>query len=278
MKHAYLILAHNKLDVLKRLLLAIDDLRNDIYIHIDKKASFSIDDLYVCKSKLYIIPDRLDVRWGDFSLVLAELNLMNEAVNNGSYSYMHILSGVDFPIKSQDYIHQFCDTHQGTEFIGFSKNVTEKELLWRSQHYFLFSKDFQSRNLYKRCIRALFIKIQDFCCFYRNNIEIKKGPQWCSFTSDFCRYILSQKEYIYKIFSHTYCPDELFIQTLCWNSEFRNKIYSYDNEFIGCMRYIPWYNGELRSFSENDFFNMKESQCWFARKFTSKDIDFWESL
>ena len=37
-KHAYLIIAHDKFEQLKRLLLLLDDERNDIYLHIDSKA------------------------------------------------------------------------------------------------------------------------------------------------------------------------------------------------------------------------------------------------
>ena len=37
-RHAYLIMAHNHFDFLKELLGCLDDNRNDIYLHIDKKA------------------------------------------------------------------------------------------------------------------------------------------------------------------------------------------------------------------------------------------------
>ncbi len=37
MKHAYLILAHGSYALLQRLVSAIDDERNDIFIHIDRK-------------------------------------------------------------------------------------------------------------------------------------------------------------------------------------------------------------------------------------------------
>ncbi len=36
-KHAYLIMAHDNFEQLKILLDLIDDYRNDIYLHIDKK-------------------------------------------------------------------------------------------------------------------------------------------------------------------------------------------------------------------------------------------------
>ena len=44
-KHAYLILAHTHLRQLRTLLSLLDDPRNDIYIHIDRKAPCSAIDL-----------------------------------------------------------------------------------------------------------------------------------------------------------------------------------------------------------------------------------------
>lgn len=36
-KHAYLVMCHNNFNHLCKLLTELDDIRNDIYIHIDKK-------------------------------------------------------------------------------------------------------------------------------------------------------------------------------------------------------------------------------------------------
>lgn len=109
MKHAYLILAHSEKGILKELIQALDDARNDIYIHLDVKAKFDISDLSTNYSGLYILPNQLDARWGDFSLVEVELRLMAEATERAEYSYYHLLSGVDFPIASQNVIHDFFD-------------------------------------------------------------------------------------------------------------------------------------------------------------------------
>lgn len=66
-KHAYLIMAHNNFSLLSLLLQLIDDVRNDIYIHIDKK----VKDFDVKKyenmcthSKVYFTSERIDVKWG----------------------------------------------------------------------------------------------------------------------------------------------------------------------------------------------------------------------
>ena len=38
MKHAYCIMAHGNWDTLQKLVSAVDDSRNDIYLHIDSKS------------------------------------------------------------------------------------------------------------------------------------------------------------------------------------------------------------------------------------------------
>ena len=273
MKHAYLILAHSSKILLRELIKALDDVRNDIYVHLDKKADFDILDFTTQYSTLYILPIRLDARWGDYSLVEVELRLMAEASSKFSYSYYHLLSGVDFPIASQNEIHNFFNKHKGKEFIGFANHTPEAELKWRSQHYFLFSRNFNTKNLCVRLIRRVFADIQTMLGFKRYPNEIKKGCQWCSITNEFVIYLLSNKDYIYKNFNHTYCPDELVIQTLCWNSPFKYKVYNLEDEFKGCLRYINWDDGEIHLMDSVDPEKMVQSEYLFARKFSEKGLD-----
>lgn len=56
-KHAYLIIAHNNFYILKKLIALIDDERNDIYIHIDKKTkNFKKNDfMNICKKSKFIL-------------------------------------------------------------------------------------------------------------------------------------------------------------------------------------------------------------------------------
>lgn len=278
MKHAYLIIAHNEPEILQLLLSSLDDERNDIYVHIDRKASFSASILQTSKSHLYVLPIHIDARWGDFSLVKIELTLFKEAYTNGPYAYYHLLSGVDLPIKSQDYIHTYCDEHQGREFIGIANHATQREINWRSQHWFFFSRDFQSNNMIKKFIRAIFARLQSLVRYRRTRLEVKKGCQWCSITHDFVGYLLQNIDLIRRTFSHTYCPDEMFIQTLCWNSEFRKQIYNATDEFEGCKRYIKWVNGILQPLEMKEVSYMVQSSKWFARKFSTQRMVVVENL
>lgn len=182
------------------------------------------------------------------------------------------------PIKTQNYIHDACNNYNGCEFIGFSQDVTNHELYWRTQHYFLFSKDYKSNNWMKKLIRKIFINIQDLCGYSRSTLEFKKGSQWCSITHNFVQYLIANKELIYKTFHHTYCPDELFIQTLCWNSRYRERVFCVDDEFKGCNRFIRWESGELKALSNEDLFAMKNSDLWFACKFSMTNLKLVENV
>lgn len=65
-RHAYLIICHNNFKILRMLLSAIDDVRNDIYIHVDKKTqNVPLEDIRnaVCHSPLTFI-ERAFVNWG----------------------------------------------------------------------------------------------------------------------------------------------------------------------------------------------------------------------
>ena len=274
-RHAFLIIAHEKPMVLKRLVQALDHPLNDIFIHIDKKCDIEKFNVTTQDSKVIYLDNRIDGRWGDYSLVEIEIQLTEKALECGTYDYLHLISGVDYPIKSMQEIHSFCTQNKGKEFIGFAQNATDKEIKWRSQHYFLFSKEFKDANLIKRIARGLLARIQTIVRYRRYRGKVMKGAQWWSISSDFAKYILQNKTEIKKHFKNTYCPDELFVQTLCWNSQFRNNIYNTDNEFKGCKRYIPWRNGTLSLFSKEDFSEMKKSDRWFGRKFSEKDIDKW---
>lgn len=86
-KHAYLIMAHHKIDMLEILINLIDDSRNDIYIHIDKKmCDVNLMRLasFVQKSEINFLK-RHNVCWGGYSLIKAELKLYKKA--SESYCY-----------------------------------------------------------------------------------------------------------------------------------------------------------------------------------------------
>lgn len=64
MKHAYCIIAHSEPEILNILIKMIDDVRNDIYLLIDKKTDICIySNIKTNYSALIYVP-RVDIRWG----------------------------------------------------------------------------------------------------------------------------------------------------------------------------------------------------------------------
>lgn len=283
-KHAYLIIVHNEFEILKLQVAALDDARNDIYIHFDAKCC-ELPLLECTEANLYILPERIDVRWGDYSQIRAELLLFENAhemqkSKGVSYQYYHLMSGTDIPLKSQDYIHDFFYEHNGREFLGFFQGNIELELRKKVQMYHLFPKYFsKERKLNLRSVlRALFCRVQLLVGFKRNNkIELVRGTNWVSVTNNFVEYLLGKKKEINRRFNHTFCADEVYKHTLCWNSSFKNKIYNSNNEALGCMREINWVITEkesfLPSFKMTDYDRLKKSPMLFARKFDTMNID-----
>ncbi len=268
-KHAYLILAHNDRSLLQDLITCLDDSSNDIFVHWDAKSG-PVPQLKTTQSCLYALDKRIEVNWAGYSMVKAEYLLFKEALAHGPYIYYHLLSGADLPIKSQSYIHEECERLNGTEFVGFSPASTA-EIDFRVQHFFPFSEDFRTKNLFKRGVRFLALKIQDLIRSNRTDIYVKKGSQWCSLTQSFVEYLITQEKMVETVFSHTFCPDELFIQTVIINSPFKDRIKNAETEFEGNMRFIKWQDGELIPIDSDDLSNLKDSDKWFARKFCGSD-------
>lgn len=278
MRHTYLIMAHNEFDILEKLLRLLDDERNDFYIHIDKKAAdFPFDRFRSLpkKSTVYFTP-RLDVRWADFSLTECQLIMLREALPRG-YRYFHLISGVDLPLKSNDAIHDFFERHDGKEFVHFCSEEKTEAIRFHVEYYH-FRRLMRSPNALARAagygltgasmlLYKLGIKRK-----WEENIRLAYGSNWCSITDELAAYILEKEAWVRKYFRLTCISDELYIQTLVENSDFRHRLYhsEKDDDPMANLRHIDWTRGKPYVFRSGDFEELMASPCLFARKFSDK--------
>lgn len=271
-RHAYLIIANDNFPLLCQLLRLLDDPRNDIFLLIDQKSQhvpmFDLKES-IQKSTLYIHPQPIPIFWGDYSLIEAELLLLKLAVSTSSYSYYHLLSGKCIPIKSQDYIHDFFAKNDGTEFVSIDK-VDPMKYRFRYQFYFSFIRKLKSpKSIAGKAITYGLVLLQRIIGVDRVkgiDIEFKKGANWFSITHKFAEYILSKEDWIRKIFHDTYCCDELFLQTLLYNSEFYKNV-NRNPHGEHNMRYTDWQRGNPYTFCLSDADELRQSKQLFARKF-----------
>ncbi len=266
-KHAYLIIAHNEFYILERLIKLLDDKRHDIYLHIDLKVKdfdFDYFQKLVKESNLYFIP-RISVEWGDFSQITCELNLLKEAVKR-KYSYYHLLSGVDLPLKSNTEIYSYFEKNKGVEYLAFK----EQDILYRIKYYHFFVKKIRN-SIPRKIIHKILLDIQKILHVNRlknTDFLVKKGAQWFSITDDLAKFILTKEDFINKYFTRGICVDELFLQTIVYNSKFYDKVNKKENdEHKNIKRCIDWNRGEPYVFTIEDKDFLFNSDMFFARKF-----------
>lgn len=273
-KHAYLIIAHNKFNILKRLINVLDHELNDIYIHIDKKAgNIQKEDFLQCATKSHVkFVKRISVTWGGDSQIKCEMILLQEALKVG-YQYYHFLSGVDFPIKTQEEIHDFFEHHDGKEFIEYWER-DPKEYLYRTKYFYPLQEKigrytYDPKTLLLRVMSKLLVFFQTLGRVNRNQLfngEIKMGSQWVSISHEFAEYIINQRYFIEMFFYNGIAVDELFMQTVCWNSKFRTRIYQGN-----AIRNIDWKRGNPYTWKNSDFDEIKSSPAFFIRKVSDDD-------
>lgn len=264
-RHAYCIMAHGQIHQLQRLLDVLDDVRNDIYLHVDKKCKDSLSILHTAKSKLIFTSKRLDVRWSDISQVDAEICLFQTMLDtNNNYNRVHFISGVDLPLKTQDEIHDFFNKHNNEEFINIRKDLT----FCRRLKFYHFFVCYRRNHILADYARKLFLLPQLLFVNRLRTAPLKfaYGWNWCSLTVKAIKEIVTTyKKYRY-VFLYSTSADELYKQMILYTSG-KYKISS-----MGPLRYILFKKGNPspKVLTMVDYNNMMASGCLFARKFDER--------
>lgn len=262
-KHAYLILAHNNFYNLEKLLLMLDDERNDIFLHIDKKVRAFDTKAFtsLCKrSGVYFVKNRVSCGWGHHSLVQAELRLFAAAARRGNYRYYHLLSGADLPLVSQDVIHAFFADKTADYMECDSVDLPDNKKRISTYRY-VFGRNTDRQRLYSEYADILQRKLK-VDRLKRLPWPVRKGAQWVSLTNDSVRLLLKKRGIIRRFTRFSWCVDEVYKQTVLIGC---GRPYVNDN-----LRFIDWTrsgNGHPHVFAMGDLEDLLDSSKLFARKF-----------
>lgn len=247
MKIAYLILAHDQPVHLTRLISALQTEHAHIFVHVDKKAEGMICPPLVDDITL-IIKKTVAVNWGGFSIVQATLNLLQEVVASGDYDYFILLSGADYPLKSNASILRFLQQHDGEEFINLYKMPEANKPFERIDYFHIEPvTDFALSSLSER-INKLIRRINKLLRSPRlkrrypqryADFTLYAGSQWWALSKPCVDYILQfitrNPEYV-KFYKHTRVPDEMFFHTIIGNSPFKEHV-------VSALMYADWVTG-----------------------------------
>lgn len=149
-RHAYLIIAHDEPEIFHVLISLLDDYRNDIFVHVDQKSDISLfNSVRTKKSTISFTRKRINCFWGSPSLMETEFILFEEALAHGPYHYYHLISGVDLPLKTQDYIHEKLDYQSyDFEYVGCVNNLDPKTspVMKRVKYWYFHLANLRSSN------------------------------------------------------------------------------------------------------------------------------------
>ena len=272
MRIAFLILAHQYPEQLKKLLTALLAYpESQIYLHVDAKSEElfqQVHETYRHESRVTLLNQRYPVYWGSYNQIKATLALLQTAANCADYYCL--ISGQDMPIKPVRELAVFLK-EQDKDFISWFQLPNEQWSgggLNRLQYY---SIDIPNHAYLTNRVNRVIHKLQRVVGYKR---KIKGtfygGPNWFNLSNASVVYILQyinkHPEYL-RQFKHTRCADEIVIQSILLNSPLRERVVSDD------LRLIDWASGPEypRIWRQGDKSRLSGTKNkFFARKFNQE--------
>jgi hypothetical protein len=202
-------------------------------------------------------------KWGSYRLNLAIANCIEAAIlSSDKFDRCILISGQDYPIKSQGEILQFFREHPDIEFIeAFPRDASDATApgwtpYYRFRRYHIW---FGNR---RRVLPILRKKLPDFPIFH--------GSLWWALSRDAVLYLASEFKKsgkVCKFFRSGFLVDEACIQTLMMNSLFADRVSGHDLTFA---EWTPTSGAHPKVMKSDDFGALIASPKLFARKFDSE--------
>lgn len=269
---AILMLAHTNFDWVKCLAEKLAK-SFEVYIHFDKRYHLKQGQYEELNKQCIHCFQKEKVMWGGYSITAATIYLMKEILKDPRISYVHIISGQDWPAipvkeifdfyENEDRIFMLSSRAEGC--IKSGQNI----LNWQC-FYYNFDV-IPRRNVFGRIYHRVIYKIQqilgvDKLKKYVPGLEIYQGPNWMDLPRYALEYLLEywdRNEGLRMVFKTGFCPDEFWVQTILENSPYKEKI---ERNY---HRYILWEqkNGSYPAvLDRTDLERVKQGDYHFIRK------------
>lgn len=272
MNHAFLIMAYNKPELLARIVNRLKAPNHFMFIHIDAKSNIDAFKEHISDDDHTIYlgggGNRESVYWGSISQIMTELHLMNVSYSfQTKMDYFHLISGQDYPCKSNLDIDKFFNEHLGESFMDFSPDQKGNSYEGRYRKFY-FNDIVYCNNILINTLQLPIKCLQKFHPLRKKLYGIHKGANWFSLHRNVVAYCLNwynEHPAFLKRMRYTRCMDECFVQTIVWEhiEELHIK-----NDYL---RYIDWTkprsNGNNPAIlDERDYDRILSSNAIFCRK------------
>lgn len=278
-KIAYLVIAYMDPEQLKRLALRLTK-TSDIYIHINSSVDIvpfqeALTDL-PGPGRVIFSEKRFRIVWAGYTILKAAFSMIEQAFQQEQYDRFVLLTGLDYPIKSDEEIQAFFQEHSDVEYVRAAVVKGEKydHLYYHaSRDHKLLHKCFQ---MYEKLLRRLGRKGKPDYVRYRGKKYPLYGiaPKW-ALTGTCAKYVLNfykNNPRFNRYFQLMHAPDDFYVATVLFNSAYRDHIEAeYD---IFKIVWLPADKG-AKILTEEDYTELTECRQLYAKKFQS---DYSEKL
>jgi hypothetical protein len=256
---AYIISAYHRLGQVTRLVRRLESGDSCFFVHVDRKT-----DDRECDALQESLRDLTTVRflerhtchWGGFGHVRASLKGIEALLSSDTeFDYAILLTGQDYPIKSNRYIARFFETQHPKSFMAVSPLPSAS---W-SPRGGLDRIEYAHLRFHGRHLR-LPIRLS-----FPEGLRPFGGGAYWALSRDCIEYVsnfVAERPDVIRFFRHVDIPDEIFFHTILMNSPRRDTIVDEN------LRYIDWTQGRRPALLETrDLDALRASPKLFARKF-----------
>lgn len=223
MQIVFVLLAHNAASLVARVARTMTATGHRMVIHYDAKVPDSefaaLEGMLSDLGDRVRLAPRVEVGWGEWSVVQATLNAIDEIVEAGwQPDYVYLMSAMDYPIRSAAELDGFLERNIGDEFI---ESVPSDTVKWvksgpqRERYQYRWYTNWRERpqltDRLFRLQRRLGLRRR-----FVGDMVPHLGSQWWVLTWPTLQAIMeiARRPEVLAFFRTTLVPDELFFQTL----------------------------------------------------------------
>lgn len=269
MKHAFLIMAHNRFDQLELLVKSLNHADVGIFIHIDSSShdfpSIDFNSFLDENQVVEIIFGK--VYWGGYTQIQAEQKLFAAAATRG-YDYYHLISGDSMLLVSVDTFICKVSEQYPKQLMEFNHTANEDMVQQRVRYFYPtdFIKNRKLSAVFGFKISPILNRILGIDRLEGiTDITLRKGSNWVSITDSAVKCLLLERniQISEQLFRYGFLVDELYVQTILTNADSRF-------EFADYVWDIDWSRGKPYTFDVDDVDELEQSNKLIARKVTTE--------
>lgn len=273
LKIAYLVIAYMDPEQLKTLSQRLVQ-SSDVYIHINSSVDIqpfqdALTDVRG-EGSVFFSRERYRIVWGGYSILRAAFSMLEQAFQYKEYDRIVLLTGLDYPIKSDRDIQNFFRVHADVEYVH-ADVVTGK---MHDHLYYYDCRDHKIlhkvfgilRNILKKCGRT---GKPDYVVYEGKKYTLYGiAPKW-ALSGECAHYLLDfyrKNKKFNRYFQLMHAPDDFYVATVLFNSKFRKRIEAEQDIFK--IVWLPEDKG-AKILTEEDAEELLSCDGLYAKKFQS---------